>query len=482
MADYGLTDQGFVIKRLQQILTEQRAKAVELFQDLVVSGDTVDTSDSSLLGRLITLDADGDSDLWELGQQVYSSFDPNSATGVALDNLTTLSYISRKVDESSVVDLSVVGTPSTIIPQGKEVGAIDTGTTFTLNNSETLSNSSCTGAAYQITVQDNTAYTIFFSLSGSLVGTTVSITSGFSTTAETIANQIIAAFALHTQLPLVWEASSGLLWVRSVDPFIKYNFDVSVNLVNTKVKSTVKATATVVGPLEQSINTVSNILTPVLGWDSVTNEVAATLGRYKETDEELRIRFRNTKFERAVNNVESLYSAINSITGVESFAIYENDTSVVDSNGLPAHSFMAIVEGGLTSEIAENIWQNKPAGIQSAGDTPVTIEDSNGFPRVIYFKRPNLTNIYINMTLIKFDDFPANGDDLIRTALTSYVDGLRLGQDLVFSRLYTPINSVTGHQVTSLTVGTSPNPTGTANITIPFDGVATALAMNIGIS
>ena len=55
MANFGLTPQGFILKRLSDILAEQRQIAIEKFQDLVPVGEVVDVSDSSLLGRLIAL-------------------------------------------------------------------------------------------------------------------------------------------------------------------------------------------------------------------------------------------------------------------------------------------------------------------------------------------------------------------------------------------------------------------------------------------
>ena len=39
----GVTNAGFVIKRLAEILADDRALAVQLFQDLIVPGDIVDT-------------------------------------------------------------------------------------------------------------------------------------------------------------------------------------------------------------------------------------------------------------------------------------------------------------------------------------------------------------------------------------------------------------------------------------------------------
>src|SRR5690606_4260427 len=96
MADFGLTPQGFVLKRLQDILADSRQRASEIFQDLVEPGDVVDTSDSSTIGRFINLFSVPSAELWELAQMVDASFDPNSATGKALDNIVAYGGIQRQ--------------------------------------------------------------------------------------------------------------------------------------------------------------------------------------------------------------------------------------------------------------------------------------------------------------------------------------------------------------------------------------------------
>jgi len=124
----GLTPEGLVIKRYSEILEEKRARAVSRFLDLVGPNDTVDTSDSSTLGRLIALSIPGEADLWEAAQEVYSAFDPNAAYGVALDNLVALGGIERFQESFSTVQAVFTGDAGTFISQGSTVRATTTST------------------------------------------------------------------------------------------------------------------------------------------------------------------------------------------------------------------------------------------------------------------------------------------------------------------------------------------------------------------
>ena len=62
----------------------------------------------------------------------------------------------------------------------------------------------------------------------------------------------------------------------------------------------------------------------------------------------------------------------------------------------------------------------------------------------------------------------------IKQAVKTYGDSTYfIGDDVVYSRFYTPVNSIQGFAVNSLTIGTSPSPVGMTNLTIDFDEVAT---------
>lgn len=476
----GISDQGFTTKRMTEILSELRAQAVTLFQDLVPPGQQVDVSDSAALGRLIALVSPSLADLWEAAQADYAAFDPNSAAGIALDNLVALGGISRQEQTFSTAQVILSGDNGTLVSSGLTIGSSVDSSQWTLISPVALSPSQSTGITITtLAVADSTLYTITYASISTT--NTVSYTSGVGATQASILNGINALIsASHPSLTSVVDGTT--LRITRVDEFAVVNFTTSANLGITKVQKLGEVQSVSAGEVNAEVNTLTNILTPQLGWDSVTNPIAASAGRNLETDEELRLRFRETKFERASNILEALYSALINLEGVEEVRIYENDTDVVDAFGVPAHSFMPIIVGGISSEIAQTIWENKPMGIRSYGDTTVVIFDTQGFAHNIGFDRPDPVPLYITMTLTTDSDFPATGPDSIRSALINYIDSLKIGDDVVYSRLYTPINTVLGHQIDSLTIGTSPSPVGTSNVVIAFNQIATISSSNIVIN
>lgn len=483
---FGLQDQGFVVKRLNDILTEQRQKAVELFQDLVEPGDLVDTSDSSLLGRLISLDAAGDADLWEVAQQSWSALDPNSATGISLDNVVQYGGIARFGASPSTAPQLYSGDLNTAIPTGNTVRAGDTNKEYSLAANIALSPTLCAGIVVIISaVQNTTLYRVSYNV---INGTTQNIdfTSDGSATEAEILNGLQAVIA--GSHPLLTASVVGTtLVIENTDIFQTITYSVSSNITISKVSKVGTVICTENGVNEQEANTITTIVTPVLGLDSSTNPLAASPGRLEETDEELRIRFRNTKLERSSNILDSLYSAILNIDGIEEVKIYENDTSITDSNGVLGHSFLPVILGGSSQMIAETIWENKPIGILSQGDTTVVITDAQGFSHNISFKRPDPTTIYIELDISLDSEattpFPGDGVEQIKNQIIDYANtDIGVGKDVVYSRLFTPINRVPGHQVNSLFIGTSPAPVGTSNIVVNFDEIASFESVNISIS
>lgn len=478
---YGVTNEGFVLKRQQDIIAELRAKAVELFQDQVPPGDIVDTSDSALLGRLIMLVSESLADLWEVGQMDYSAFDPNSATGIALDNLVQYGGISRQGASYSTAIGLFAGDNGTLLNAGQTVSSPITNSQFVTTESIALSPSQAVGISVQIlTVTNNTAYSITYAVG--LTSTTITYTSDASATSTEILNGLLAA--VNADATLTATLNGTTLVIDRDDVFSSVNFSVTANLNITKIRKTGGLQASEIGDIEAEANTITTIVTPVLGWDSVTNPLAASPGRLAETDEELRLRFRNTKLDRSTNLLDSIYAALINIEGVEEVAIYENDTSVTDSNGVLGHSFLPVVLGGSSQLIAEAIWENKPIGILSQGNTVVTITDTQGFPHDIGFERPNPVSIYVTINLTTDPNiYPGDGDDQIRQAIIDYADtDIGVGDDVIWSRLFTPINSVPGHQVDSMFIGTSPSPSGTANIPIAFNAIASFESANIVIN
>jgi len=483
--NYGITDQGFTLKRLQDIINDQNALAVQLFQDMIAAGEIVDTSTSTALGRLIAIDAPGDADLWEVAQQCWSAFDPNSATGISLDNLVQYGGIARFPASASTATALFAGDNGTLIAGGSVVRSADNNE-FSVSGSVALSPSQSAGITLTVPVVANTTlYTLTYT-----AGITGSSTINYTSSGAATANEVVTGIKaiIDSSHPLLSASLVGdTLVVDMADVFQASTFTVSSNLAITKVKKIGQLVAVEVGVINQDANTITEIVTPVLGWDSVTNPLDASPGRLVETDEELRLRFRNTKLERSSNILDSLYSALLNVDGVQELAIYENDTDITDSNGVLPHSFLPVVLGGSSQIIAETIWQNKPMGIASQGNTVVPITDSQGFLHNIGFERPTPVTIYVDMVLSLNSEapvqFPSDGADQIRAAIQAYAsENFGVGKDVIYSRLFTPINSVPGHQIDNLFIGTTPSPVGTANIVIDFADISSFEFVNISIT
>jgi hypothetical protein len=345
----------------------------------------------------------------------------------------------------------------------------------------TLNLKSASGiGVYPTSIANSTAYRFSYSTDGVNFLDAVYTSPSSGTTAQVILDGVQQKVEDLFASTFTTYQSNGRLYIVRTDPFQVADFTTSVGLSVQKVRKLGIAVDDVPGVYPQEALSIDTISVPISGWDSVINPVEATTGRLTETDEELRERFRNSKFFQSQNIIESLLDALKNVSGVSDVVVYENDTAFVDSLGVPAHSFMPIVLGGLPSEVGAAIWENKPTGIPSVGDTTVQVADSQGLLHNISYKQPTEVPIYVTMSITEQGTMPGDAAAQIRQKLADYSDAnLFIGDDVIYSRLYTPINSIAGFAVNSLTIGTSPSPTGMSNILIDFDQVATISAENI---
>ena len=95
MPEYGLTDRGPNIKRLDVILAEMQESMTKKL------GVNVGQNTQSFLNHLLTNAADRIAELWEFGEEVYYSQYPSSATGVSLDNAAQFGGSTREMPAKS---------------------------------------------------------------------------------------------------------------------------------------------------------------------------------------------------------------------------------------------------------------------------------------------------------------------------------------------------------------------------------------------
>lgn len=201
------------------------------------------------------------------------------------------------------------------------------------------------------------------------------------------------------------------------------------------------------GPILAGANTLT-VKPPLYGWESVTNINPVTVGKQRETDQQLRLRRRDSVSKGNRNMIESLWSALADLDGVIDVAVIENRTNKNNSNGMPPHSTQAVVKGGDDRQVARTIWINKTGGSEMVGSEVVTINDLTGNTQDIKFTRPTIVNVKVKVNITPRAGWSHKTAIQIRDALFEYINSeIRIGENLVPGTLFNPLMSIGGFSI-----------------------------------
>lgn len=144
-----------------------------------------------------------------------------------------------------------------------------------------------------------------------------------------------------------------------------------------------------------------SVVSSVLGWETVTNAAAATLGTTQQSDESARRERRQTLALQGRRLSQSVMSSVMAVQGVVSMAFRENPadtTETIDGVAMVGHSIYACVDGGTDLDVADAIAVNMN-GFAMVGDTDVTVTDLySGQAYNVTFQRPEAVDVLIRIT------------------------------------------------------------------------------------
>ncbi len=228
----------------------------------------------------------------------------------------------------------------------------------------------------------------------------------------------------------------------------------------------VEAEAENAGNIAANAGTITKISTPVIGWNTVTNALDADPGTEIDTDAQLRVRREAELSQAGTGTLPAIRADLLGVDDVEAVSVFHNPTDYQVGN-LPPHSVEAVVLGGDDQDILDQLFESVGAGIQTYGTTTGTVNDGQGNTLDFAFSRPTDVDIWLEIDInVNTNDYPADGDTLIETAVKAYGDAnYRMGDDVVLSLLYCPINSAVAgiEDITEIRVGDSSPPVSTSN-------------------
>lgn len=433
---YGLTDSGFNIKRLPVIKEEIETSLRNRINQ------NIDLRAESIFGQFVGLESELATIFWEVMQDIYLSQYPDYATGNSLDYVVSINGITRLEAVSTSVNAVCYGADNTILSLGRESRARNGDIYRTLTNT-TISRLNAVECTVSVNTVNVGVYTVQVgALSYSYTATGVD-------TAQSILQGLYNAMS---SAPLTRILNEDSLTIK-VDTGV--TFDVSANLNINEVGIVVFFEAVEKGAKLLPIGELNEIETPVFGWNRVNNLVDGVVGRNRETDEALRIRREQSILITATHTLQAIKSKVRQLDFVSDVFAMENNTETTDEFGTPRQFIWVIVEGGEYLEIATAIYNTVAGGIGTRGDQHITVKDEDGQEYIINFDRPDYIDVNIEIEYVRLENFPINGEDLIKDALVNRGNQFLINEDLIYSRLYTPINSVQGVQVDSLTVNSA---------------------------
>lgn len=251
---------------------------------------------------------------------------------------------------------------------------------------------------------------------------------------------------------------------------------------------TVSATCKIIGSISAVVGDINKIVTPTKGWLSVNNNVSAIMGQPVETDSQLRVRQSISVSLPSQTLLDGTIAGIASVQNVTRWKVYENDTNIVDSNGLPAHSITCVVEGGTDTDIAQQIYSRKGIGCYTNGTTIVSIVDVYGIPTAIRFYRPSYVPIDVTISVKRFVGYTEANTVQIKQNVADYLSSLKIGDDLAVSSLWYASLAVNPDiknpifSVTSLTASKHGTTQGTADIITLFNEVTQGNIANVTVN
>lgn len=247
----------------------------------------------------------------------------------------------------------------------------------------------------------------------------------------------------------------------------------------------VTATAAEAGDVRAAAGDITTITTPMLGWHSVINPEAAIIGAAVELDAALRRRQTVSTALPSRTVLDGIIGAVASLDGVTRVKGYENDTSEVDDNGLPAHSVSLVVEGGDNSAIATAIAAKKGPGCGTHGNIVIVVTDKYGSPTTIRFWRRVDAPVIATVRIKPLSGYLAATGLVIANNLADAVNAISIGDDVLISKLYTPINAADGDartfDVDVILLAFAGDDPAAGNLVVPYNAAASCDAANVTV-
>lgn len=440
MKNYGVTETGFVRKPFDEIREDLGTSLVETYGSL-------DLTDESWVGNFRDIFSEDVSLLWYGLEDVNNANSPDTATGTALDNISSINNIVRQEATATKVIAQVSGTNQTLIPANSQASALGIPTFFNIIQDLVITNLSCLKVDIDVTTILEPSYILV--INSTNITYMLQVDDTKTIIVDGLVNQINTA-----AIGVTASNVGDILHIESDTLTELFSVYIQDGLTIQEITTNADFVAVDKGFIPLPAETLTTIQTPISGWNSITNVESGITGRNRETDTEFRLRRKESVRLGGAGTIPAIRSRLLNVAGVTAVTVTEN-RDIIPVNGLPAKSFQSLVLGGDDQDIGDTIWSAKPAGIEPFGNISVIVIDGNGKEQLVGFSRPVNLYIYVNVDITKDGSnmFPINGVEVITENISNQINLLNVNEEVVYQSLYRSVYSVQGIQAATITIG-----------------------------
>lgn len=442
----------------KESLAEWKVKIEDLFKEQF--GEDTDLDPSGPFGQLVAITAKIATDQDEITEEVYFSRDPDSATGVSLDRICAETGTVRKAAGFTFIQ--------DVLCYGDEGTALEaTEVRLTLSAAFTPADDLYFALVDPIAITKTKSRKVVFTpddpaASDSYTITINSIVYTVVADADPTTDEIITAMIAELPVEVTGTQVGTTLEIFSI---VDFSFDHNGLWTLEAQASAGDFQSNTAGTITVPANSLTEIVTPVSGWDSANNPSAGEAGAEVETDVALRIR-RREELISGKSTDNAIRIAVEKVANVSSASVFSNRALVTDASGIPAKAFEVVVLGGDEDEIAQAIYESAPAGIEIYGtnDLGTAIDPIDFTSEVIDFSRPTPVYIWARITRIPNTEevYPADGDEQVKAAVVAWAEAnLKQGTDVIRQRISIPVYTVPGSGALTIEIAKTATPGGT---------------------
>lgn len=180
------------------------------------------------------------------------------------------------------------------------------------------------------------------------------------------------------------------------------------------------------GEIAAPVGTLTSIVTSVIGWETINNTVAATLGRTEESGAPARQRRRDTVGANARTGPEAIIAALRNVENLKSLQFRQNifsTTQVIDTINMVRNSIYVCVDGGSDNDVATALLSKSAGQAFNGPESVIVTEASSQQDYTVNFERTTGDAVLIRVTA----NVPTSVNDpinTVRNAVLDYANGI----------------------------------------------------------